>query len=151
MEQTILYQRDLEKLLNCFDVLVVVEHLSSKGFLCDHERKCMDSLKTKREIVSYLHQILKADPSRSGEFLDEFDVIAREHLSNILNHILELKKTRKKSRVFVRAEKRGCHSESVPTCPLLELKLSDMKNSSLTDCPNDSFEHVSIIIGELIV
>ena len=148
MEQNILYQKDLEKLLNCFDVILVVEQLSSKGFLCDQERKCIDHLKTKREIVSYLHQILEADSCRSGEFLDEFDIITREHLSNTLNHILELKKTRMGSRVYIRAEKRDCHPGSVPTCPLLESKLNDMKKAPLTDnYPefNDSFEHVSIL------
>ena len=147
MEQTILYQRDLEQLLKCFDIMIVVEHLSSKGFLFDQERKHIDHLKTKREIVSYLHQILEADSSRSGDFLDEFDIITRELLTSTLNHILELKKTQTKSRVYTKTEKMrtDCHSGFVSPHSVLVPKLEATKKAPHTKYPSDSFEHVSTV------
>ena len=147
MEQTVLYQKDLEELLKCFDVILVVEHLSSKGFLYDQERKHIAHLKTKREIVSYLHRILEADSSRSGDFLDELDIITRELLSSTLNYILELKKAQTKSRVCTRAEptRTDCHSGFFLSHPVLVPKLETKKKNPRTKYPSDSYEQVSAI------
>ena len=148
MEQTyspLLDQTDLEKLLTCFDVEAVIEHLSSKGFLSHHELSYFKHLSKRRDIVLYLHHILKADSSRFSIFLVEFEIFMKEHLSHKLYHIQELK-TRTRSRNQTRTDTDHC-SEPDSEPSLLKLKPEEIKPATSleeTEYPSDAFEHVSI-------
>ena len=149
MDQAVLHQADFEKLLKCFNINVVVEHLSRKGFLYDQEVKRIKDMNKRQDVVSFLYTVMKANASKFGEFLDEFDIFAREHFSNILNQIIELKKTRMISRAHTRietVEKKphfGSNSKPIP----LNLDPEEMKQVTLSkpneSCGNTS-EHVSL-------
>ena len=153
LDQAVLHQADFEKLLKCFNVNVVVEHLSRKGFLYDQEVRRIKYLNKRQDIVSFLYCtcVMKANASRFSEFLDELDIFAREHFSNILNQIIELKKTRMKSRAHMHTrietvEKKphfGSNSKPIP----LNLDPEEMKQVTLSkpneSCGNTS-EHVSL-------
>ena len=146
MDQAVLDQADFEKLLECFNVNVVIEHLSSKGFLCNHEVKHIKSLSKREEVVSYLHSIMRADTNRYGDFLDEFNIFASEHLLYTLKQILELKKTRARSRVPTRKEtvEKDPHSVSISKPFPLNLKPEEMKQVTLSESRSDTFECVSL-------